>query len=1370
MRAAIVLVLLLWGLLLLAWLTLHWGILPRIDQWRPQIEQRASAALGVPVRIGQIQVQSSGWVPALLLNQVVLLDRQGREALRLPRVSAAVSPVTLLSLRLTFAQLHIEGAQLDVRRDAKGRIQVAGLDLSGPSPGSTDREGEAADWVFQQRELVIRHAQLRWTDELRQAPPLLLSDADLVLRNGLRDHDLRIDATPPAGWGERLSLQGRFSQPLLAQPGEWRRWSGTLHANLPRVDVGSLRRHVDLPFDLQAGDGALRLWLDLRQGEWQQATLDLALDQVQLQLNRQLQPLDLRQVHARLGAERGRHGLRFSAEGLRFQVDGQPAWEPSRMALSWQYGPSAGPGLAAPVASGQFSADRLDLATMAGIAGRLPLPEPVRRTLAEMAPEGQVRELEWAWTGPPDQPDTYRARAQGRGLTLAAKPAEEAGKVGRPGWRQADLSLQATERGGEARLAMRDGALEFPGVFAEPVVPLQTFEARLAWQIQAKAGGLPDIALQVEDARFTNADAQGEFKARWTTGPGEGFGVDRRYPGRLELSGLVREGQANRVARYLPLGVGEHARDYVARAVRAGRVRDGQFRVRGDLWQFPYAHGANGDFQIRARAEDVELAYVPPVLAPDGRVLEAGWPAFTQVQGELVFDRTRMDIRQARAQLWGLTLSQVQGGISNLVEHPTLAITGQAKGPLADLLRLVHQTPLNTWTRQALADAQGNGPADLVLGMSVPLEALDKSTVKGSVGLAGNELRLRSDVPVLTATRGRIEFSHTGFTLAGVRARALGGELALDGGSLDDGDFRVVAQGLATAEGLRRAPELGAVLRLAQPASGQAPYRVQVSAPKGLLDVQVSSPLTGLALDLPPPLRKSADTSWPVKVQLSQLPDGPAGQPRDLLKVDWGSVLQAEYWREGLRNGAGQADWQVSRGALALGGEPLPQVPSGTVVAAARLGLLDVDAWGPALDRLLATPGSGGTAGGSAATGAAGEGLGAGYLPGEVQIKAQAVLLGGRRWTGVNGSLQRRTVSGGDANWRASLRADQTEGQVQYQPASGAAPARVQARLSRLVLPPEEATIGPSPTVASGEATRAPNPPALDVVVDDFELAGKRLGRLELDAEPRGSPERREWRLSRISLGQNDARLSGSGQWSAASRRMTLDFRVDIGDSGALVERLGMGRTVRGGKGRMQGQLHWSGSPLEPEWSKLTGQMQMNLEGGQFLKAEPGAARLLGILSLQSLPRRLTLDFRDVFQQGFSFDSVTGDVSLKEGVARTNNLRIRGVQAVVLVEGQTDLRRETQDLRMVVVPEINAGTASLAYAAINPAVGLGTFLAQYVLRRPLQQAGTREFSIGGTWDQPAVEVVERKLNAPLPADLEAPAPSAAASTPAGQNP
>jgi uncharacterized protein YhdP len=178
----------------------------------------------------------------------------------------------------------------------------------------------------------------------------------------------------------------------------------------------------------------------------------------------------------------------------------------------------------------------------------------------------------------------------------------------------------------------------------------------------------------------------------------------------------------------------------------------------------------------------------------------------------------------------------------------------------------------------------------------------------------------------------------------------------------------------------------------------------------------------------------------------------------------------------------------------------------------------------------------------------------------------------------------------------------------------------------------------------------------------------------------------------------------------------------------------------------------------------MAGQVNLNIEAGQFLKADPGLAKLLSVLSLQSLPRRLTLDFRDVFSEGFAFDFVRGDMHIEQGVASTNNLQMKGVNAAVLMEGSADIDKETQDLRVVVVPEINAMTASLVATAINPVIGLGSFLAQVFLRGPVIEAATQEFRVDGSWSDPRVQRVPRRSREGASAGGPS-APTSAPSTP-----
>jgi uncharacterized protein YhdP len=226
---------------------------------------------------------------------------------------------------------------------------------------------------------------------------------------------------------------------------------------------------------------------------------------------------------------------------------------------------------------------------------------------------------------------------------------------------------------------------------------------------------------------------------------------------------------------------------------------------------------------------------------------------------------------------------------------------------------------------------------------------------------------------------------------------------------------------------------------------------------------------------------------------------------------------------------------------------------------------------------------------------------------------------------------------------------------------------------------------------------------------------------------------------------------SGAG----AQRATSLDFDLDSDDAGSLLAIYGLREALRGGTGRLSGQLRWQGSPLAIDFPSLDGRMRLQMGKGQFLKTDPGLAKLIGVLSLQSLPRRLTLDFRDVFAEGFSFDEIQGDVQVQSGVARTDNFQMRGVQALVDIRGTASLAQETQTLEVTVRPELNAGLASLAYAAMaNPALGLGTFLVQFVLRRPLQALFSYDYLITGPWADPQVQ--ERRRVAPVPAGTTVP--------------
>ena len=692
-----------------------------------------------------------------------------------------------------------------------------------------------------------------------------------------------------------------------------------------------------------------------------------------------------------------------------------------------------------------------------------------------------------------------------------------------------------------------------------------------------------------------------------------------------------------------------------------------------------------------------------------------------------------------------------------------MTVNAEARGALGEVLGIVNGSPLGAMTGRVLSKAAATGSADYKLKLTLPIATLDKSAVQGSVTLSGNDIQIVPDTPKLTHSRGVVSFSENGFSITGGQARMLGGEARLEGGSMalsgasaasnasrTAASMVIRASGTVSAEGLQQAKELGFVARMAQHASGSAAYTAVLGFRRGEPELTVSSNLQGLGLSLPAPLNKSAETVLPFRLETAldreSLLPGPGGQVRlrDQLTLDLGRLASIVYFRD-----LSGTEPRVTRGSIGVGLSPqeAAPVPDAGVVANINLDALNLDAWNRVLSQAAGTSLS--AAAPATATGARTPGVETGsaplsYLPTIMAVRARELTYGGRKLKNV--------VVGGSREgllWRVNLDASELNGYLEYRQPSGTGEGRVYARLARLSIAP-----GAASEVEALLNEQPASIPALDIVVEDFELRGKRLGRVEVEAINRlaGAVAReggvREWRLNKFNMITPEAVLTATGNWASISaparRRTVLNFKLDIADGGALLSRLGMKDEVRKGRGKMEGQVDWIGSPITLDYPSMGGAFTVNVENGQFLKADPGIAKLLGVLSLQSLPRRLTLDFRDVFSEGFAFDFLRGDISIEQGIAKTNNLQMKGVNAAVLMEGRADIAKETQDIKVVVVPEINAGTASLIATVINPAIGLGTFLAQMFLKRPLTEAATQEFHVDGSWADPKITRVQRK--------------------------
>ena len=1319
------------GLLFLA---LRYAILPNIDMYKGDIERVASRALGNQVAIARIYASWSGLHPSLFLGDVTLKDGAGRQVLALPSVSATFSWWSVFAAEPRFETLELIRPQLDVRRSGDGVFYVAGVRID----PKDDKGGAGGDWVFRQREIVIREGRIDWTDGVRGAPPLALRDVSLVLHNRWRTHRVALKATPPATLSQPLDARARFTHPRFGgRASDVARWKGELYADLRDADLAAWKQYLDYPFQLSQGKGSLRAWISLDRARLAGFTADLALAGVAARMGPDLPPLSLARVSGRLSAHEellpnagegkptfGANGHTVAIENFHVALSDGRVLPPSTVSETYTPARNGKPQRV------EVEATQVDLTALAQLAAQLPLSPLQRQLLADFAPRGQLLDFSASWDGKYPQLAGYRVKGQVAGLGLqpqAARPATPTApaRPALPGVDNLSGSIDATQDGGSLSIDASSLALRMPAWFPEPALPLDSLDVQARWRYEAQE----QLLVEVDKLAFAQGSLRGNVSGRHQLPLGPGHG-----PGVADFTGSLDGFRIAEVGRFLPNATPPHLREWLATALQGGMLEDVRLRLRGDLAQFPFraanaAERARGEFRVAGRLAGAVLEYAPGHRTPDNK---PAWPLAEAINGSIVFERDRMEIRGDTLRSFGLDLHNVRAVLPNLGSHDSvLDIDGSASGPLQGFLGYVAASPVLGWIGHFTEDTRGTGNAGLSLKLQMPLADLHETRVQGALHLQNNDVNLIPDLPPLQAALGKVEFNERGFNLNGVGASFLGGPLALSGGTQKDGAIAVRLAGTLSADGMRRSAPAPAVARLATRLSGSTRYSGTVGVREHRLSVTLDSSLEGLGLQFPAPLNKAQETALPLRFVLEGEPTV-EGVGRDQLRLSLGNSVFARYQRSHQL----RAPWVVERGGIGVN-VPAPEPDEGVMINV-DMKSLNVDAWLAAARAIAGDEEEAGTS--TARNG--GPNFSQYVVPTTIAARAAELFVADRRMADVVvGATHRGNV------WQANLQSRQASGYLSWSEQQGGV-GKVTARLAFLDIP-ESAAAEVKDLLESNSG--AASIPALDIVAERFELFNKQFGRLDLQASNVPALAGKEWRIDRLSLANPDGQLRATGRWLTKDGKSNtgMNFTLDIIDAGRLLDRLGFPETLRRGKGKISGDLSWNGLPYALDIPSLSGQIEMNVGGGQFLKQDPGAAKLLGVLSLQALPRLLKLDFHDVFSEGLAFDGITANAMISKGVVRTDNLKMHGVAATVLMDGTADIANESTNLRVVVIPEFNLGTGPLVYGlAVNPVIGLGSYLAQLFLRAPVMKALTYQMQVTGPWKSPTITKIDNPPDRP----------------------
>ena len=745
-------------------------------------------------------------------------------------------------------------------------------------------------------------------------------------------------------------------------------------------------------------------------------------------------------------------------------------------------------------------------------------------------------------------------------------------------------------------------------------------------------------------------------------------------PGEIDLVATVDRADSRAVWRYMPHAVNADARAWIRRGVVGGRGYDGRLVLKGDLKDFPFRDGKSGKFIVTAKAADAKIDYAN------------GWPVIEHIDADMTFG-VGMKIAASTGSIFGAKLSAVTVEIPDFESHEEmLLVRGAAQGPTMEFLRFLDQSPVGESIDRFTEGMKAVGNGRLDLELDLPLRHLRDSKVRGDYRFQNNQLQPIAALPPLTQVNGRLAITENSVAAQEITGKGFGGPLKVQIRSAGD---KVGVQASGTADIAEVSKHFG--WPLINHLSGSSPWKADIAIRKRNADIVIESDLIGVSSPLPEPLNKSATMALPLRIERS-MPDAQHEQYRITLgKLAQGIVVSR------------QNNWE--RGVFTVGDADLRLPEKGLVIRVATP-KIDADAW-----KNFLPDGS-----------TSGEAAGGGLALNTVSLKTPLLHFMGRDYSQVDIALRPR-----DNGWQIGLNTREAVGDVFWR---STGEGWVEGNFKRLV-------VRPAVEIAdSGGSTNLINSlPGMSLVVDDFYIGDKALGRLELKARN----EKGAWNLDTLNLQNPDGGLKGKAIWANVGKHQTrLEFELNARDAGKLLERLGYVDAVRRGSAKMSGDLQWAGPLTGIHYPSLTGQMTVNAEKGQFNKLEPGVGKLLGLISLQSLPRRLTLDFRDIFSDGLAFDSIDGKLSVRKGVMRTTEpLRIKGPAAFIEMQGETDLKAETQNLQVVVRPEIG-NIAAVGVALINPVVGAAALLANTVMQNPLNYLFAYRYHVTGSWADPQV--------------------------------
>ena len=728
--------------------------------------------------------------------------------------------------------------------------------------------------------------------------------------------------------------------------------------------------------------------------------------------------------------------------------------------------------------------------------------------------------------------------------------------------------------------------------------------------------------------------------------------------------------------KYYPLQLGEKTLHWLDTSLLKGKAQNTIIKLKGETRDFPFVDTKNKpDFKkgIFTAQSTIVDSFIE---------YGEGWPELNDFDFKVNISNNEINFESIQGDLIGNNILKMIGTISPFnIENPMMNIDLTLNSPIPEIINAINNSPIKQVMKGFFDEMNGKGPGQLAVKLKIPLKDEENITFKGSYEFKNSYL-INNDLgmPKINNIFGFIEFDENDLRINDVKATLSGSPITI--GLNNIGDLtQVNINGTINKEFVWST--LGE--SWANEIAGEASWNGEIKIEDKLTSIKIESDLKGLSSNLPSPFdKKEKDVRTLLLTSASINPN------QNIISLEIGTSVFAKLIKEDNYEGM----FGIKKGIIGINTTQI-NIPDEGVLLSAELNKVNLES----IYSLLSTDTSNPFI------------TDANINIQELDIYGYKILNPNIKYLPINNNSSIQILSNdviGNILW------DKTNNVLK------AGFEKLHLKTNNILNDNENEFI-------------FSNPPKINIKVKSLMVNEDSYGDLSVTA----FKEDKVWNIQNFKIANVFHTLSGTGLWidEGLNPNTSINFTWNINNMQKTFDQLSYPELIRDGKASVIGMLTWPNTPFDFDKSSLQGNFSLTATDGVVLEAKPGVARLFGLLTLQNLPRRLSLDFSDIFSKGFIFDRIDSGVIVNNGILKSNRFTMEGPAAEVTIKGEINIIKETQNIHVVVEPRISDSLSLLSLAG-GPLVGAAAFIAQKILEDPLNKILSDEYQIIGTWDEP----------------------------------